>query len=159
MSIKSISYILSGALLGLLLLVSVPARAGLFDDEGARRQIVELQRQIDANAKGLQGLQPRLERVEASITERVLDLSQLIDGMRQDMARLRGTLELLSGQVEQLERRQKDLYVDLDSRLRKMEEQQNQLNEPICCNHLLQNFQRSKKDSNLNQRLLFSDQE
>lgn len=131
MSIKSIIYILSGALLGLLLLVSVPARAGLFDDEGARRQIVELQRQIDANAKGLQGLQPRLERVEASITERVLDLSQLIDGMRQDMARLRGTLELLSGQVEQLERRQKDLYVDLDSRLRKMEEQQNQLNEKI----------------------------
>ena len=89
MSIKSISYILSGVLLGLLLLVSVPARAGLFDDEGARRQIIELQRQIDANAKGLQGLQPRLERVEASITERVLDLSQLIDGMRQDMARLR----------------------------------------------------------------------
>ena len=135
MSIKSRGYTACSLLLGLALLCSAPVRAGLFDDEEARRQIAELQRQIDAQAKGIQALQalrPRLEQTESSISERALDLGKLIDGLRQDMARLRGTLELLSGQVEQLERRQKDLYVDLDSRLRKIEEQQHQLSEKIA---------------------------
>src|SRR5437763_14497115 len=38
---------------------------------------------------------------------------QLIESLRQDVAKLRGQIEVLSNQTETLERRQKDLYVDL----------------------------------------------
>ncbi len=47
------------------------------------------------------------------------------------MAKLRGHIEVLSNQAENIERRQKDLYVDLDTRLRKLEQTQNQLQDKV----------------------------
>jgi tol-pal system protein YbgF len=96
------------------------ARAGLFDDEEARKQIIELRTQADADRKKLD---ERLAKIEAAVQNRqpLLDLAILIDGLKQDMAKLRGQIEVLTNQTEQLEKRQKDLYVDLDNRLRKLE--------------------------------------
>jgi tol-pal system protein YbgF len=103
------------------------ARAGLFDDDEARRQIAELRAlvaadktQVDAERKKLD---ERLARIETAVLDRkpLVDLALLIDGLKQDMAKLRGQIEVLANQSEQLEKRQKDLYVDLDTRLRKLE--------------------------------------
>jgi tol-pal system protein YbgF len=107
--------------LAALLLASGGARAGLFDDEEARKQIVELRAQADAERKKLD---ERLLRIETAVQDRkpLVDLALLIDGLKQDMARLRGQIEVLVNQTEQLEKRQKDLYVDLDNRLRKIEQ-------------------------------------
>ncbi len=108
------------------LLSSPPARAGLFDDDEARRQIVEIKREMQNNQRMLD---ERFGRIEAAVQDRraLVDLANLIDGLKQDMGKLRGQIEVLVNQSENLERRQKDLYVDLDNRLRKLEQSQAQI--------------------------------
>jgi tol-pal system protein YbgF len=120
-------------LAALALLAPVAAHAGLFDDEEARRQINSIRSQIDSNQKALD---ERLKRLEAMGQERsdrtAVDLLQLIESLKQDMAKLRGQIEVLTNQTEQLERRQKDLYVDLDNRMRKMEQTSAQLQDKLA---------------------------
>ena len=94
------------------------AHAGLFDDEEARKAINDLNRRVDARfAKLEQDLNERLER------RSMLDLTAQLEGIRNDLAALRGQIEVLQNRVEQLDRRQKDLYTDVDARLRKLEPQ------------------------------------
>jgi tol-pal system protein YbgF len=120
-------------LLALALAAPAAAHAGLFDDEEARRQVANIRAQIDANQKALD---ERLKRLEAMGQERsdrtAVDLLQLIESLKQDMAKLRGQIEVLVNQTEQIERRQKDLYVDLDNRLRKTEQTNAQLQERLA---------------------------
>jgi tol-pal system protein YbgF len=119
-------------LLALALVAPAAAHAGLFDDEEARRQVANIRAQIDANQKALD---ERLKKLEALGQERsdrtAVDLLQLIESLKQDVTKLRGQIEVLSNQTEQLERRQKDLYVDLDNRMRKMEQTNAQLQEKL----------------------------
>ena len=100
---------------------AAPARAGLFDDEEARRQIAGLQKLVDAQQK-------RLEAIEAEARDRraLLDLASQIEQLRGEMAKLRGQLELLANQADNADKRQKDLYVDIDARLRKLEQHKEQ---------------------------------
>ena len=105
------------------------AQAGLFDDDEARKQIADLRTALaaqTANQKTLDDrlvtLDDRLVRLEAALKDRAVDLAQLIDALRQDMARLRGQIEVAINQAETLERKQKDLYVDIDTRMRRFEQ-------------------------------------
>ena len=97
---------------------AAPARAGLFDDEEARRQIANLQRLVDAQQKRLEGIE-----AEARDRRALLDLATQIELLRGDLAKMRGQLELLANQADNADKRQKDLYVDIDARLRKLEQQ------------------------------------
>src|SRR3990170_676974 len=107
----------------LLALAAGVARAGLFDDDEARRQISDLKADIAASQAAAQkALDERIGRLDAALKDRAVDLAQLIDGVRQDMTKLRGQIEVLVNQAETIERRQKDLYVDLDTRLRRLEQ-------------------------------------
>ena len=106
------------ALLLGLCLVAGAARAGLFDDEEARKDIAALRVQVGANQKAAE---ERLARIETMLQDRSIELAKLIDELKQDLARMRGQIEVQSNQIETLDRRQKDLYVDLDTRLRKLE--------------------------------------
>jgi tol-pal system protein YbgF len=111
------------ALLGLASAFALPAHAQLFDDNEARRRIESLRSQVEI---GQRAVDDRLGKLESAVQDKraLLDLSALIDALRQDMAKLRGQVEVLLNQTETLERRQRDLYVDLDARLRKMEQAQ-----------------------------------
>ncbi|TAK68131.1 MAG: tol-pal system protein YbgF [Betaproteobacteria bacterium] len=109
---------LRAALLLGLCLVAGAARAGLFDDEEARKDIAALRVQVGANQKAAE---ERLARIETMLQDRSIELAKLIDELKQDLARMRGQIEVQSHQIETLDRRQKDLYVDLDTRLRKLE--------------------------------------
>ena len=95
------------------------AQAGLFDDDEARKQITELK---TATAAVQTQLDEKIGRLETALKDRAVDLAQLIVGVRQDMTRLRGQIEVLVNQAETMERRQKDLYVDLDTRFRRLEQ-------------------------------------
>lgn len=110
-------------LLGLAAAFALPARAQLFDDNEARRRIESLRSQVEI---GQRTVDDRLGKLESAVQDKraLLDLSGLIDALRQDMAKLRGQVEVLLNQTQTLERRQRDLYVDLDARLRKMEQAQ-----------------------------------
>jgi tol-pal system protein YbgF len=104
-------------LLGLWLAAGA-AHAGLFDDEEARRAIADLRVQVEANRKTVE---ERLAKIETLAQDRSIDLSRQLDELKQDLARMRGQIEVQANQIETLDRRQKDLYVDLDARLRKLE--------------------------------------
>ncbi len=104
-------------LLGLCLVNGV-ANAGLFDDEEARRAVNALRVQVEANQKAVAD---RLARIETMLQDRSIELARLIDELKQELARMRGQIEVQANQIETLDRRQKDLYVDLDARLRKLE--------------------------------------
>ncbi len=107
----------------LLVLATSLARGGMFDDEEARARIDSLKRQVEISQRAAD---ERLGKLEAAVQDRraLLELSALIDALRQDMAKLRGQVEVLVNQTETIERRQRDLYVDLDARLRRTEQAQ-----------------------------------
>jgi len=111
------------------------AHAALFDDDEARKQITQLRNQADSRQKSIEerlsAIDAKLGQIDATGQNRTVDLAQLIESLKQDMAKLRGQIEVLSNQSETLERRQKDLYVDLDNRLRKMEQTQTQLQDKM----------------------------
>ncbi|HSD40763.1 MAG TPA: tol-pal system protein YbgF [Burkholderiales bacterium] len=99
-------------------LAPLPAFA-LFNDDEARKGVAELRKQLDSQQQVLQ----RIER-DATDKRPIIELSNLIDGLRQDMANLRGQIEVLANRIDGLDKRQKDLYVDLDTRVRKFEQGQ-----------------------------------
>ncbi len=93
-----------------------PALA-LFDDDIARAQIQELRRQVEAAAKLVD---ERLSKIEDR--RALIELASQIDALRSEIARLRGQLEVVQNQIETADKRGKDLYVDIDTRLRKLEQ-------------------------------------
>jgi tol-pal system protein YbgF len=95
------------------------AHAALFDDDEARRRIAE------TNVR-LSQLQTQLETRLAQLEQQLrsgglLDLSNQLELVRVDLAKLRGQIEVLTHELGEAQKRQRDLYVDLDSRMRKME--------------------------------------
>lgn len=99
---------------------ALPAYAGVFDDDEARKAILDLRARTDAMQKDFAA---RLDRLEAA-QQGQLELANQIDGLRQDLARLRGQIEVLTNSLANQEKREKDFYTDLDERLRKLEPQQ-----------------------------------
>jgi hypothetical protein len=98
-------------------LSQVPAHAGLFDDDEARKALMDLRAKVDQNQKDLSN---RIDRLEPG----QLDLANQIESLREDVAKLRGEIELLNNSIATQDKRSKDYYTDLDSRLRKLEPQQ-----------------------------------
>jgi tol-pal system protein YbgF len=95
------------------------AHAGLFDDEEARAQIVQLRNQV---AEQQRQLDQRLGELESQARNRsIIDLFNQVETLRAEMSRLRGQIELLQNEIESSQKRQRDLYVDVDGRLRKIE--------------------------------------
>jgi tol-pal system protein YbgF len=84
-----------------------PAQAGLFDDAEARNQITELRKEFEG----------RLENTSRG----QLELANQNEQLRAEVARLNGQIEILLNEVEMLKARQRDFYVDLDDRLRRLE--------------------------------------
>ena len=104
------------------LLLSVPAHAGLFDDEEARKQVLQLRTQL---ADTQRTLDARISDLEAQAKNRsIIDLFNQVEVLKTEFAKLRGQIELLQNEMENTQKRQRDLYVDLDGRLRKVEAQQ-----------------------------------
>jgi tol-pal system protein YbgF len=95
------------------------AHAGLFDDDEARRAVLDIRNRID-------GLQRDLNtRMESKADKSsVLELANQNEQVRQEIAKLRGQVEVLTNDLANTQQRQKDFYVDLDARLRKLEPQQ-----------------------------------
>lgn len=86
------------------------AQAGLFDDEEARARVEALRKQmIEVNIK--------LE----TLNRNQLDFANQTESLRADLAKIRGQLEVLTYDLEAAQKRQKDFYVDLDNRVRKLE--------------------------------------
>ena len=110
--------VLLAALVAALVAALTPAlaSAGLFDDDEARKAILDVRTKIEAvNAR----LDSTLERKADKNT--ALELANDNEQLRADIAKLRGQIEVLANDVANTQRRQQDFYVDLDNRLRKIE--------------------------------------
>lgn len=111
-------------LLALLLaaLGSTGAHA-LFNDDEARRAILDLRQRIEAlRQEGEQRAteqQGRLAEENAQLRRSLLALQTQIETQRAEMARLVGQNEQLARDVAELQRLQKDVVLGLDERLRK----------------------------------------
>jgi tol-pal system protein YbgF len=119
----------------LLCAAAAPAAGqGLFDDAEARRRIEILRGQLNERTKAVD---ERLAKIEAAVSgadnrSAVLELSSQIEALRGEIARMRGQVEVLANQAELAERRQKDLYLDIDTRLRKLETAAEQAPKPAA---------------------------
>jgi len=103
--------LLAAGALAALAASALPARAGLFDDEEARRRIEMIKQELAQQGKDNEARIARLEEQIRNIG--VVELLRQIDGLNAEIARLRGSIEVLTNQNEQLQKRQKDFYLDL----------------------------------------------
>lgn len=95
------------------------AQAGLLDDEEARKAILDLRAKVDAIARDLGA------RIETKSDKSIqIDMLNQREQTMQEIARLRGQVEVLANQVSRAQESQKQLYADLDARLKKVEPQQ-----------------------------------
>ena len=119
------------ALLLLALCFTAPALAGLFSDDDARKQIQQLDarvqqldtrvQQLEAHIQQLDARALKLEVAAEQQTKSLLDLLGQIDALNGEIRKLRGQNEELAHGLQDAEKRSKDFYVDLDSRLRHFE--------------------------------------
>ncbi len=117
----------------LIATTAINSHAALFDDKEARKKILEVeaksQSNFDANQTAINDLkksqaaiEKRLTAIEAVIQGQGLaDMQNQLESLKQEVAHLKGELELANHHLETTQQRQKDLYTDTDTRLRKIE--------------------------------------
>jgi tol-pal system protein YbgF len=107
------------------------AHAGLFDDEEARKAIVDLRARVatlDEQGKARNTEIAASTAANAQLLEQIsalrrslLDLNNQLEAMRGEMAKMRGTDEQLARDLSEVQRKQKDVVQGIDDRLRKVE--------------------------------------
>ena len=115
--------------------------AGLFDDEEARKAILDLREKVElieqARIKdkqaiqayqdlpqGLQSVQANMQSLRdenTQIKRSLLDMQTLIEQLRSDLSKQLGQQEQLAKDVSELQRRQRDLAQGVDDRMRRLE--------------------------------------
>ncbi len=95
------------------------AHAALFDDDEARKRIAETNNRLTQVQKQLDD---RIATLEGQLrSQGLVEMFNSVEQIKAEIARLRGQVEVLTYELEQAQKRQRDLYVDLDSRVRKLE--------------------------------------
>ncbi len=124
------------------LLAASRAHAGLFEDDEARRAVLDLRTQVTELRSQMADLRKQLEVQQRSIeagqtqsadevrrsgeetahTRRgMLELQNLVESLRAELAKSRGQQELLAREVAEMQRQSKDLAVQVEERVRKLE--------------------------------------
>lgn len=113
-------------------LFSYHSHAALFDDTEARKKILELEKTMQSQnqttqatlaelKKNQQALEQRLTTLESIAKNGLVDMQSQLEAVKQENAKLKGDLELAAHHLDLAQQRQKDLYTDTDTRLRKLE--------------------------------------
>ncbi len=117
------------ALVGLLMLQPLqPVHAALFEDDEARRAILDLRARVTQSEEQQRARLAELTQTNARLLEQVatlqrslLELNSQIEGLRGELAGLRGGNEVMQREVAELQKRQRDLGQAVDERLRRFE--------------------------------------
>lgn len=92
------------------------AQAGILTDDGARQAILDLRAKVDKLAAELNA------RIDSkSDKSQALDFVNQNTQMRTEIAHLRGQIEVLANDLANAQKRQRELYADLDERIKKLE--------------------------------------
>ena len=108
---RSVAFFLLTCLLGF------NSHAALFEDDEARRAILELRQKFDAAQLELK----KSDGETAQLRRSTLDLSNQIEALRNDVAGMRGQNEQLARDLSEVQRKQKDLVQGVDDRFKKFE--------------------------------------
>jgi tol-pal system protein YbgF len=113
-----------------LSLAALGADAALFEDDEARKAIVELRARVKDNDDAVKARLADLATASQQLNETVqqlrrslLDLNSQLEAMRVELARLRGGDEQLTRDLTEQQKRLRDVAQGLDDRLRKLEPQ------------------------------------
>ena len=106
------------------------AQAALFDDNEARRAILDLRAKVASNEEQTRARIAELTTANQQLTEQVqqlrrtlVEMNNQLEGLRRDVAQLRGTDEQVTRDVAELQRRQADIAQGVDARIRRFEPQ------------------------------------
>jgi tol-pal system protein YbgF len=92
------------------------SHAGLFGDDKAREQINDLRGQVEQ-------MQVQVTKIEETLNSQgLVELYTQVETLGLEVSKLNGQIEVLVNQSELLQKRQKDFYIDLDNRLRRIED-------------------------------------
>ena len=111
---------------------SYSGHAALFDDTEARKKILEVEKSMQTQNQATQSALSEIKAKQQTLEQRVTALETIaknglvemqtqVDALKQEIARLNGDLELARHNLDLAQQRQKDLYTDTDTRLRKLE--------------------------------------
>ena len=96
------------------------AHAALFEDEEARKAILDLRQRVDQSIEQVKAKQAeQSEQMRRSL----LELNNQIETLKPEIARLRGANEQLARDLAELQRQLKDVQQVAEERLRKLEPQ------------------------------------
>jgi tol-pal system protein YbgF len=110
-----------------------PVHAALFDDKEARKKILEVEAKQQSNHDASMAAIAELKKSQAAMEKRIAAIEAIVQGggladmqnqievLKQEVANLKGDLEVASHNLDTTQQRQKDLYADTDTRLRKLE--------------------------------------
>ena len=115
---------LTAALTALWVVSSSTVWAGLFEDDEARREILKLREQMEAQRKAFAHQNGQLNRVDqenSQLSRGLLELQAQIEALRAELARLHGQSEQLLHGLAEVQSLQKDVAQGMEERLRKLE--------------------------------------
>jgi tol-pal system protein YbgF len=113
---------------GLALVLAAPAaQAGLFDDDEARKAILDLRQRLEqSNEASRQQLTEQMRQMSEQLSQMkrsMLELSNQIEALRAENAKLRGQDETLARDLADVQRKQRDIQHGVEDRVRKLEPQ------------------------------------
>jgi tol-pal system protein YbgF len=111
----------SAAIAAVFIGLSTGASGALFEDDEARRALLDLRQRVEAQRIANDQQMEALRQDSAQLRRSMLDLQAQIEALRQEIARMTGQNEQLTRDVAELQRRQRDLVQGVDERLRKVE--------------------------------------
>jgi tol-pal system protein YbgF len=101
------------------------ARAGLFNDDEARMQVRQVDERVskleESGKQQAEAIGQQLAETSKQQTRSLLDLQAQIEAQNGELRNLRGQNEELKHLLQDAEKRQKDFYIDLDTRIRHFE--------------------------------------
>src|SRR4051794_6318909 len=103
------------------LLSPLVGHAALFEDDEARRAILELRQKVDAQRLAGDKQDADLRTENEQLRRGMLDLQNQIETLRGDLAAMRGQNEQVTRAVTELQQRQKDIAQGVEDRLRRVE--------------------------------------
>ena len=107
-----------------LLACASSAHAGLFDDDEARRAIIDLRTRISQLEDSSKAQTTQTAQQLQQLQNALLDLTNQNEQLRQQMAQLRGANEQLAKDLSDVQRQQKNIAQGVDDRLKRVEPQQ-----------------------------------
>src|SRR5512133_1528106 len=105
----------------LCLFASSGASAALFEDDEARRAILDLRQRGEAQRANSERDAETQRQESSQLRRSMLELQNQIEAVRSEIARLTGQNEQLTRELAEIQRRQKDIATGGDERLRKFE--------------------------------------